>query len=90
MSVHEQIVENLPLYALGELEGEERLSLEQHLQGCADCRKELEQLRGDLALLAFSVNGPEPPLRSRARLMNAIAKEPRRAPSGSAKRTSWW
>jgi anti-sigma-K factor RskA len=91
MSVHEQIVENLPLYALGELEGEERLSLEQHLEGCADCRKELEQMRGGLAMLAFSVSGPEPPLRSRERLMNAIAKEPRRAPSAAtARRTSWW
>lgn len=90
MSVHEQIAENLPLYALGELEGEERLSLEQHLEGCADCRKELEQLRGDLAMLAFSVSGPEPPLRSRERLMNAIAKEPRRAHAAPAKRTSWW
>jgi anti-sigma-K factor RskA len=90
MSVHEQIAENLPLYALGELEGEERRSIEQHLEGCADCRNELEQLRGDFAMLAFSVSGPEPPIRSRQRLMSAIAKEPRRAQSAHARRTSWW
>ena len=91
MSVHEQISENLPLYALGELEGEERRSVEQHLDSCADCRKELEQMRGDFAMLAFSVSGPEPPLRSRERLMNAIAKEPRRAQAAAtARRTSWW
>lgn len=93
MSVHEQIIENLPLYALGELQGEDRLSLERHLDGCTDCRDELEKVRGDFAMLAFSVSGPEPPLRSRQRLMDAIAKEPRhhgRSPQPAVARRSWW
>ena len=91
MSVHEQFAEDLALYALGCLDGSERVSLEKHLGDCASCRHELEQLRGDAALLALSTSGPRPPARSQARLMNAIAKEPRE--QGSAAKTSgarWW
>ncbi len=93
MSVHEQIIENLPQYALGELQGEERLRIEEHLESCADCRRELAEVQGDLAALAFSVSGPEPPLRSRQRLMDAIAKEPRlldRSPKVATARRGWW
>jgi anti-sigma-K factor RskA len=82
MSVHEQFAEDLALYALGALDGEAKASLERHLAGCASCRRELEQLRGDAALLALSTAGPKPPARSKPRLMDAIAKEPRaRRPS---------
>lgn len=77
MSVHEQFAEDLALYALGALSGEERSSLEKHLSECASCRRELEQLRGDAALLALSAAGPKPPSRSKARLMDAIGKEPK-------------
>ena len=93
MSVHEQIIEDLPLYALGELEGEERSALESHLEGCTACRNELEAVRGDLAMLAFSVSGPEPPLRSRQRLLDAISKEPRGSRAGqtvAGARRNWW
>jgi anti-sigma-K factor RskA len=90
MSVHEQFAENLSLYALGILPDEERPVVETHLRECADCRRELEQLRGDSALLAFSVSGPQPPLRSRKRLMAAIAKEPRLSQILQPKRSRWW
>ncbi len=65
MSVHEQFADNLALHALGSLEGDERQVLEKHLQECAACRRELESLRGDLALLSLSTAGPKPPARSR-------------------------
>jgi len=88
MSVHEQFAEDLALYALGALQGEERVALEKHLEGCAGCRRELEQLRGDMALMALSTAGPVPPRRARQRLIEAVAREPRRA-AVRAKR-SWW
>ena len=58
---------------------------------CAACRLELEQLRGDTALLALSAAGPRPPQRARQRLLDAVAREPRVA----AWRTTyharpWW
>jgi anti-sigma-K factor RskA len=90
MNVHEQFTDDLALYALGALQGEERLALERHLEECSACRTELERLRGDTALLAFSASGPRPPSRSRERLLTAIAKEPRRAQVRPAKRSAWW
>lgn len=89
MMAHEQFGDDLALYALGALETSERAALEQHLEECADCRLELEQLRGDMALLALSASGPRPPQRSRQRLMAAIAKEPGKIQTAAPKR-SWW
>ena len=77
MSAHEQYADDLALLALGQLQEDERAALETHLEGCAACRRELEQIRGDMALLALSAAGPAPPKRSRERLLKAIAREPR-------------
>ncbi len=76
MSAHEQFADDLALLALEALQGDERVTLEKHLEGCSSCRRELERLRGDMALLALSASGPAPPRRSRERLLKAIAKEP--------------
>jgi anti-sigma-K factor RskA len=86
MSVHEQFAEDLALYALEVLQGDERVAMEKHLEGCPSCRRELELLRGDMALMALSAAGPMPPQRSRDRLLKAVAREPRRSPV----RRSWW
>lgn len=75
MSSHEQFADDLALYALDVLEGQERANLEQHLATCAACKRELEELRGDTALLALSTLGPKPPQRARQRLLDAVAKE---------------
>ena len=88
MSVHEQFAEDLALYALGALESREGASLEKHLEECASCRRELEQLRGDAALLALTTSGPRPPVRAKSRLMDAIAREPKRQPARP--RFQWW
>jgi len=77
MSGHEQFAEDLALYALGTLSGEDRSALEKHLETCVSCRQELEHLRGDMALLALSTAGPKPPQRARERFLPAIADEPR-------------
>jgi anti-sigma-K factor RskA len=77
MKTHEQFADDLPLYALEELSGSERQELEQHLDTCAACRREVQALRGDLSLLALASSGPRPPARSKDRLMRAIAGEPR-------------
>jgi anti-sigma-K factor RskA len=77
MSTHDQFAEDLALYALGSLQGDELTALENHLQQCPACRLELEKLRGDMALLALATAGPSPPQRSRQRLLEAVAKEPR-------------
>ena len=78
MNAHPQFAEALALYAMGALDNPQDLAaLESHLGTCGDCRRELEALRADTALLALSVTGPQPPARSRERLLSAIAAEPR-------------
>ena len=78
MNAHPQFAESLALYAIGSLDDPQDLAaLEAHLGTCGDCRRELEALRADTALLALSATGPRPPARSRQRLLSAIAAEPR-------------
>jgi len=78
MNEHPQFAEALALYAMGALDDPQDLAaLQAHLGTCGDCRRELEALRADMALLALSATGPQPPARSRQRLLSAIAAEPR-------------
>jgi Anti-sigma-K factor rskA len=80
MKDHTQYADALALYAMNALDDEREMAeLREHLGSCGECRRELETLRGDTALLALSTAGPRPPQRSRERLMRAIAAEPRRA-----------
>ncbi len=91
MSEHEEYADDLALYALDALRGEDRARVDAHLATCAACRLELERLRGDTALLALSAAGPRPPQRSRQRLLDAVAREPRVARvAQTATRASWW
>ena len=89
MSEHEQFADDLALHALGTLQGDELTVLQKHLEECASCRRELEQLRGDVALMALSTAGPKPPQRARQRLLDAIALEPRK-PGAAGLRRPWW
>jgi len=90
MSAHEQFAEDLALHALGALGGEERASLEKHLELCPECRLELDRLRGDMALMSMATSGPKPPQRARQRLLEAIAKEPRVPAAFTSRRLNWW
>jgi anti-sigma-K factor RskA len=94
MKTHEQFADDLALYALGDLAGNDRQEMEEHLHTCASCRRELQALRGDLGLLGLSSSGPQPPARSKERLMRAIAAEPPRVPAPAPvelpRRTLWW
>jgi anti-sigma-K factor RskA len=94
LSTHEQFADDLALYALDELTGGERIAFEEHLQACAACRRDLQAMRSDLGLLGLSSSGPQPPGRSKQRLMQAIAAEPRGVsppePAAAPQRSWWW
>jgi anti-sigma-K factor RskA len=91
MSEHERYAEDLALYALEALRGEDRARVDEHLATCAACRLELEQLRGDTALLALSTAGPRPPQRARQRLLDAVAREAHMPMVvQTSTRRSWW
>lgn len=77
MNDHEQFADSLALYAMNALDDQREMAeLQSHLRTCGECRRELEALRADTALLALSATGPQPPQRARQRLMQAIAAEP--------------
>ena len=94
MNAHEQFADDLALYALDELTGAERVAFDEHLQTCAACRHELQNLRSDLGLLGLNSSGPQPPARSKERLLRAITAEPRGVslptPAAVAQRSWWW
>jgi hypothetical protein len=75
MTLHEQFAEDLAVYAIGALEGQERSDLELHLRDCSDCQAELAQLRGDAALLALSVSGPVPSQQAKQRFLRSISSD---------------
>jgi len=94
VKTHEQFADDLALFALDELTGSDRQELETHLETCAACRRELQTLRGDLGLLGLTTSGPQPPARSKERLVRAISAEPRGVSlpeaSPQPRRNMWW
>jgi hypothetical protein len=76
--------ELLGAYALGRLEGDERVGLEAHLDGCPDCRAELASLEPVALMLPHADPerfgpAPQPPPELGARIASVIEKERQRA-----------
>lgn len=74
--------ELLGVYALGQLEGDERAGLEAHLEGCAQCRAELALLEPVARMLPHAdperfETAPQPPPELGARIAETIAGERR-------------
>jgi hypothetical protein len=67
--------EDLVLYALQFLSGEQSFAFSRHLEQCADCHREFELVQGDLAACAFTVDLQMPSALSRQRLMTQVARE---------------
>jgi len=89
MKDHQHIADDLVLYALRELPGEQAAEVRKHLEDCPQCRRELEEINSNMALLALSTVGSHVPQRSLQRLLSAIKSEPRRARSFVMRRP-WW
>jgi hypothetical protein len=82
--------ELLGVYALGQLEGDERAGLEAHLEGCAQCRAELALLQPVARMLPHAdperfESAPQPPPELGARIAATIAGE-RKQTEGRRKR----
>jgi len=69
MTAHEQLRDELPLYAVGALSGEESERLKRHLAGCHACREELLGLQEAAAQIAMAVEPVAPPARLRGQLL---------------------
>jgi anti-sigma-K factor RskA len=71
MADHETLRESLEPYALGLLSDEERRAFEAHLEGCADCTRDVRALAAVTEALALSVEQRLPPASLRARVLDA-------------------
>lgn len=59
---HEELKADLPLFALGSLDPEERSELERHLaEGCASCRGELDEWRRVVDVIPLGAEATEAP-----------------------------
>ena len=88
---HEEWLERADIYALGALDGEERLSFEAHLaEGCSACEDRLREARESLTVLPRSLTLVVPPPAVKARLLDRIALEsPPSAPDRARSRPRW-
>lgn len=67
--------EDLALYAMQALDGEELNTLRAHLPTCAQCREQLQAIAGDLTGLGLSVEQHPVPQAARQRFMESIAAD---------------
>ena len=64
--------DDLALYAMHALSPEESAAVREHLAGCADCRQQVAEIAGDLALVAMSVEQQPVPEGARQRLLDRV------------------
>src|SRR3954449_7433608 len=69
MMEHAEALELTAGYALEVLDGRDRDAFEEHLQTCATCRAELDELRGTVAAFALAVDPVDPPPALRGRIL---------------------
>jgi anti-sigma-K factor RskA len=87
---HPQFEEDFDLYAMGALEGEEKLALESHLRQCAECAAKLEEAHGRMALLALAAPSEVAPSAVKERLLRQIrADAPKVQASGAPAFLRW-
>jgi anti-sigma factor ChrR (cupin superfamily) len=73
-TVDEETCGSAALYALGALEGEEARAFEAHLsEGCEACASELRGFESVVGSLGLAASDAEPPVASRARLLERLA-----------------
>lgn len=79
MSSHEDYKEMLVPHALDALETAEARVLEDHLETCAECRRELDSWQETTAALAFAAEVAEPPAELRSRILEQARTTPQSA-----------
>jgi len=85
--------EDLDLYALGALDGEEKQSLEVHLRDCSYCQQQLVAARQRTALVGLAAPPVAPRPQVKAALMDKVRAEKQSAasptPSSKARKKRW-
>ena len=81
--------EDLALFAMQLLGKDEARAVAAHVEECPECRQQLADVQGDLAVYAHAVDMHSPPALARERLMKQVAREKKvipieRAPAEAA------
>ncbi len=90
--VHEDYKEMIPARALSALDAAEAQALNEHLENCAECRKELDEWQATAAALALGASSVEPSPNVRERILDEVRKdltEPNVVPFRSTPRNLW-
>ncbi len=72
--------EDLALFAMQLLGRDEARAVAGHVEECPDCRQQLAEVQGDLAVYAHAVDMHSPPALARERLMKQVAREKKVVP----------
>ena len=90
--VHEDYKEMIPARALSALDAAEERALNEHLENCDECRKELEEWQATAANLAVTADPAEPSPKVRERILSEVRKDlstPEVIPFRSTSRNIW-
>ncbi len=74
--------DDLVLFAMQLLSHDEAVSAAAHIENCPECRRELAEVQGDLAVYAHTVDLQPPPPQAKERLMKQVAQEKKVVPIG--------
>lgn len=87
----EHPLEYLPELALGVMSEGDAAAVRAHLESCASCRAEYDEMARVASLLPLAAEDAVPGESTRAAVLERIAREPRllRAP-GAGRRPRWW
>jgi anti-sigma-K factor RskA len=91
--VHNDYKEMIPARALSTLDAAEERALNEHLENCAECRKELEEWQATAATLALASDPAEPSPKVRERILSEVRRDrsstPEVIPFKSPPRNVW-
>ena len=73
--VHDDYREMIPARALSALDAAEERALNEHLENCAECRKELEGWQATAAALSLAPDPAEPSPQVRERILTEVRKD---------------
>jgi anti-sigma-K factor RskA len=73
--VHDDYKEMIPARALSALDAAEERALSEHLENCAECRKELEDWQATAAALSLTPDPAEPSPQVRERILSEVRKD---------------
>ena len=92
--VHDDYKEMIPARALSALDAAEERALNEHLENCAECRKELEDWQATAAALSLTPDPVEPSPQVRERILSEVRKDLSSTPEvipfrSTSKRNIW-